>query len=145
MLRSLLGSVPSHKREIAWRALAAMSCFACVYLFARMALGSSLVDAAPGLRLEAPAYVWTRDCPKGDYTRRLEVPDGCVRSEYHLVQPGEVGLRWNDKAYDWYRVGPDALLLSCFGVSRCILQNYVKDRFREPAEIEAGLIVQSHQ
>lgn len=97
-----------------------------VALLAQMGVNSR--DTHPGLRVAAPAYVWSRECPGNDYTHS-HLPPGCAREQYRLTaKRHEYGLGYQGRGNDWYRVGDDAFLLGCIK-EICLNKGYVRNRF----------------
>jgi hypothetical protein len=91
-------------------------------------------DLAPGWRITSAPYQWSARCPKTRYEVQEDLPDGCLQDIYHVRKPASYALSHADTAFTWYRVGDDALKLSCFGKTACIICAIVRGRFAGPEE-----------
>ncbi|WP_366857882.1 RcnB family protein [Novosphingobium sp.] len=85
----------------------------------------------------APAYIWPKECPRGDYTSK---PDGaiircvCADEKYRILDWPRRGLPQGAKGERYYRIGNDAVRLSVpfFGLSaeQCWIRGGVSNFYR---------------
>jgi hypothetical protein len=105
-------------------------------VFGAALLGAALLcfvdpsdDLSPGLKIKAPLYRWTSNCPQNYYRGDSMIMRGCARPEYMIHDPSRIGLSRSYKDNYWYRIGNDAIRMTCGFVGSCSLSGYVKGRF----------------
>jgi hypothetical protein len=86
-------------------------------------------DQRPGLRISSVAYQWTAACPP-EHEAKDEVMRGCLREEYRIADPAAAGLTDRiRRRQSWYRIGDDAVLVTCWSWGTCTEDVKVADRF----------------
>ena len=91
-------------------------------------------------QIPAPAYVWPAGCERAQYDVGDWISRSCTVDTAAIVYPERIGLTYNTpaRAKHWFRIGDDALNLSCGWFFReCRVADAVRYKFVAQRRVSA--------
>ena len=100
-------------------------------VMASWSLGGKPAPGFTGMKIAAAPFVWPDGCPRVQYLNGAAVPRACADKANEMARPQDSGLPGNgSRAKQWYRVGNDALMLSCgWGRGACRVYSRAPNKF----------------